>query len=623
MGIIKDGTISGVLPEKEGFAVHYPGYPSSISRAVETLGGTEGILKARSSKSNSLELHFRPEDPYSHPAFGRLRPCCNLLLKISKKKTSDTRAAMVSENMSKSSKTKMTNLEPDTCYPKSVETSQQSGPGSTMSVGNEGNEAQMQEPAASANLFADIVARVPEAYHYDGMVDYQHVLAVHADASRKKKRHWADVEPKFEKGGLLNLDQEDLMILVPPLFSPKDVPENLVLRPLTALSSKKKQEAVVQQQICQYSIPYFFVCFSFSLLFCLKSQQIPRKINWEENIQQGSSQWEGLMAISKLFDERPIWPRCSLSERLLDENLKFGDHLLKRLLFKTAYYFSTGPFRRFYIRKGYDPRKDPESRIYQGIDFRLPPPLRNFGDANPTNELAHTWKDLCAFRVFPWKCQTALQLSELVDDYIQQEIKKPPERTTCSCSTGWFSSHVLDSLRLRVAVRFLSIYPKPGAKDLLKSANERFEKSKRVHALKRDLRLDEEENQHVNKDSSTHEPSLDTPMEVGETELGFDDDVDEPDDEENDGDGEIEEEEEELDEYESLHMDDNDGDFSLQSSYPIGENISKNYLQELFGSFPSSGVVNNKVQDGEISDGEYQIFEEDSDDNDNYSDDDN
>ena len=85
------------------------------------------------------------------------------------------------------------------------------------------------------------------------MADYQHVLAVHADVSRRKKRNWADVDPQFglyyysfvlffighticyfniyislEKRGLLDVDQEDLMILVPPLFSPKDIPEKLV-----------------------------------------------------------------------------------------------------------------------------------------------------------------------------------------------------------------------------------------------------------------------------------------------------------------------------------------------------------------------------------------------------------
>ena len=29
------------------------------------------------------------------------------------------------------------------------------------------------------------------------MAAYQHVLAVHADVSRRKKRNWADVDPQF------------------------------------------------------------------------------------------------------------------------------------------------------------------------------------------------------------------------------------------------------------------------------------------------------------------------------------------------------------------------------------------------------------------------------------------
>lgn len=32
----------------------------------------------------------------------------------------------------------------------------------------------------------------------------------------------------IEKGGLIDGDKEDVMILVPPIFAPKDVPENLV-----------------------------------------------------------------------------------------------------------------------------------------------------------------------------------------------------------------------------------------------------------------------------------------------------------------------------------------------------------------------------------------------------------
>lgn len=109
-------------------------------------------LQARSSQSNKLELHFRPEDPYSHPAFGELRPCNNLLLKISREKPLDGHHAKASESI------------PET---------------------RKGNEAQSSQPkndmVATAeevedctptdkeeNLVADIVAHVPEAYCFDG-----------------------------------------------------------------------------------------------------------------------------------------------------------------------------------------------------------------------------------------------------------------------------------------------------------------------------------------------------------------------------------------------------------------------------------------------------------------------
>ncbi|KAM4105623.1 hypothetical protein ACB094_04G005300 [Castanea mollissima] len=331
MGVIENGTVSGELPSNEAFAVHYPGYPSSTSRAVDSLGGAQALLKARSSPSNKLELRFRPDDPYSHPAFGELRPCNNnFLLKISK----------------------------------------------TQSI----------EQNSDAALAADIVARVPQAYHFEGMVDYQHVVAVHADAARRKKRNWAEVEePHFDKGGLMDVDHEDVMILLPPLFSPKDVPENIVLRPPPTLSSKTKQDEFAEQ--------------------CWK---IPKKVNWEEYVTQGSNQWEWQMFLTNLFDERPIWPKESLNERLLDKGLSFTIEMFRRHLSRIAYYFSSGPFLRFWIRKGYDPHKDPGSCIYQRIDFRVPQPLRSYCDAITNKGLKHRWEDVCAFRVFPYKLHTSL-----------------------------------------------------------------------------------------------------------------------------------------------------------------------------------------------------------------------
>lgn len=61
--------------------------------------------------------------------------------------------------------------------------------------------------------------------------------------------------------------------------------------------------------------------------------QIPKEINWKANIIQGTDLWGWQMAVSDLFEERPIWPKDALTDRLLDKNLKFTHQTLRRYSF--------------------------------------------------------------------------------------------------------------------------------------------------------------------------------------------------------------------------------------------------------------------------------------------------
>ncbi|XP_006350005.1 general transcription factor 3C polypeptide 5-like isoform X3 [Solanum tuberosum] len=515
-------------------------------------------FKARTSESNKLELHFRPEDPYSHPAFGELKHSNNFLLKISKCKVRDVQSAD----------------SPVNC------------------------EQENSLAAPKERLAANIVSHVSEGYHFNGMVDYQHVLAVHADDARRKKRQWAEVEPKFEKGGLMDVDQEDLMILLPPLFASKDMPDNIVLKSCTTLGSKRKQEGRHNWE--REMEP------SLAIDFTIK--EIPKPVDWEKYIPQSSDRWRWQKAVSELFEECKIWPKESLAERLHDGGLKFRDNMLKRLLCGVAYYFLNGPFRRFWIKKGYDPRKDPESRIYQNIDFRVHHELRSYCESRLSSGLQHRWDDICAFRVFPCKCQLALQLCELKDDYIQQEIRKPSKEKTCNSVTGWFSFHTVDCLRRCIDVRFMSVCPHPRAESLLNSISTRFEKSKRTHTYLKVARPEEQEK--VNKDAENNEVD----------EQAENHDVDEPDDLE-DYEDEFDDDnvEEEMDAYVSLDLAVQEGDVSLHDDpHTNHDNVSRDYLQELFGNFPSSTAGTDEVQDDQ-SLGEYQIYDQYNDDS--YSED--
>ncbi|KAG9456371.1 hypothetical protein H6P81_000879 [Aristolochia fimbriata] len=598
MGLIKDGTVSGVLPEATAFAVHYPGYPSSTSRAIETLGGIDEIAQARSSRPCSLELRFRPEDPYSHPAFGELRSCSNLLLRISKSNANSEQTSTTSQSTVKS----------------------QSNTQSKSVVGGTSDivDAEKGEEESPAQVSAEIVARISEAYHFDGMVDYQYVPAVHAEEARRK-RPWAEAEPDFDKVGLSDIDQDNIMLLVPPFFTLKDIPENLVLRPCAALHAKQKLEGVVQHHWEMDIEPCLAINFDIKDILIISYY-----MNWESHIPQGSGQWELQMVVSKLFDERPIWPKRSVQERLVRDGLKVSDDLLKRLLFRAAYYFSKGPFGHFWIRKGYDPRKNSESRMYQRIEFRIPHQLRKSGDMTVLEELKPSWRDICEFRAFPSKSFSSLQLFELADDYIRQEIRKPVEQSMCTIQTGWFSKACFHCLKLRVSVRFYSIFPRTSAADLLKAACDSFEKSKRLQVLSTDSRHGDREHQHVNKEAAD-QPSRSPVIRSVDVEVTCNDDNI---DGEEENDHELEEEEEEEKEYDEFGLSNvgaGDMDFSLEEgSYPVGENIPNNYLQEILGGLSftkDNNETGDELHEADMNDGVYQIYEQDSEDEDDYADD--
>ncbi|WVZ78429.1 hypothetical protein U9M48_026141 [Paspalum notatum var. saurae] len=390
---------------------------------------------------------------------------------------------------------------------------------------------------------AEVVARVRTAYNFDGMADFQHVVPVHAAQMKKRKRSGSENDNEnLDNTGLQETDGGDVMMLVPPLFSVKDRPTKIALLPSSNAISKSMHRGVVQERW---------------------------EINWEDHIPKNSVDWNWQIAVCKLFDERPVWPRQSLYERLHEDGVQVSQNQFKRLLFRAGYYFSTGPFGKFWIRRGYDPRQDPESRMFQRIDFRVPPELRNFLRTKDSG--SKKWADLCKLEAMPSQSFIFLQLCELKDDFIQEQIRKPS---------------------------FLSLLPNEEAKNLLRDAHELIERSKKQEALWTS------ERSKGDKDADEEAPATHTETEeqVGPNNSDSED-VDD------------EEEEEELDGYDSPPMAEDVRDFTLDA---FGEGFSNGYLEEVLRSFPLQEDGQNKSGDApnnaDASDGEFEIFEQPSDD---------
>lgn len=73
-----------------------------------------------------------------------------------------------------------------------------------------------------------------------------------------------------------------------------------------------------------------------------------------------------------LFDERPIWTRRALHNRVAAEDLRVvGSNSAKYMHQYIGYLFDSGPWRDAIVKFGVDPRKDPSLRKYQTMTFAL------------------------------------------------------------------------------------------------------------------------------------------------------------------------------------------------------------------------------------------------------------
>lgn len=70
--------------------------------------------------------------------------------------------------------------------------------------------------------------------------------------------------------------------------------------------------------------------------------------------------------VKRLFQKRPIWTLASLRA-----HMRIPPKRLNYSLAGIAFYYSNGPWRNCFVRLGYDPRKNFESRLYQMLDYRV------------------------------------------------------------------------------------------------------------------------------------------------------------------------------------------------------------------------------------------------------------
>lgn len=338
------------LPKNKRFAcVEFPCVVSeceeSRKKAVKMLGGEGAITAALEGKSKFMELRFRPDSVFAHPAFGERHTTPSLLLHV---------------------------------------------------VAKEGPDGPVVKEAEFKGV-------IESTFQFNGLCDFQFLKDPEQSGDLKKESRdysWNEDARKEENNpeteSEARLNQNESLFIPPALFSRADMPWEYEFKPnkvprkketsksnsLTGNDSTSKdnitdkESATIQRGSENTIKPIMYVS-----LNDLGDRPLPSKPP-EKTIPIAEENICLIEPIKNLFSERPIWTAMALVDRIrssspaIYKKISAGgwESTLKRICAiatNFAYRFISGPWRSTFVRYGFDPRKDSTSAAYQIFDLRF------------------------------------------------------------------------------------------------------------------------------------------------------------------------------------------------------------------------------------------------------------
>ncbi|CAG5867227.1 unnamed protein product [Menidia menidia] len=296
------------LPDRKLVCVEYPAMVNSVDKMLETLGGEQTMAKTFADPNRRLELRFRPQDPFCHSACGNRLPSSNLLLRVRRR-------------------------------------------------------VRKKDPK-DAEIQMDIMGFIGTTYKFQGLADFQY-LAMHSEGGKVTSLYDKIILRKTESQEFF--EQTVPHFLPPAIFSRLDSPVDYFYRPDTQAKAAAVQVPTSKNFIglnrARRPHNAIFVTFNEPSVptECLQAA----KDNWARYCLKERDR-DAEEKLKKMFESRPIWSRNAVKA-----NINIHPDKLKLLLALHAYYMVTGPWRSLWVRLGYDPRKSPESKKYQMLDFRM------------------------------------------------------------------------------------------------------------------------------------------------------------------------------------------------------------------------------------------------------------
>ncbi|KAG8711285.1 tau 95 subunit of transcription factor TFIIIC [Ceratobasidium sp. 423] len=276
-------------------SIEYPGYispnPTSINRAIHTLGGQKAVSKAFTEGGKILELKLQPDNPFAHPVTGDVVGTNKLLVKVVVRRPKRD--------------------EPE---PGGDELTSADGAGPSGDKGK-GKE----QPEGEGTYTAEVVGLVPRTVRFRSMADFQYqpdeddyIVQMRRamdrlDVDAIRSFELKPLQENYEEGGKSLLE-----LVPPPLFSRQGIPQhyNLKQNPMSVIHSTvdPRTGEETRRYIHKHQI---------------KGSCAPAAVSWDNETVPTSPPQQILDAkpqtkphlivkLKQLFEQRPVWSRIAL-----------------------------------------------------------------------------------------------------------------------------------------------------------------------------------------------------------------------------------------------------------------------------------------------------------------------
>lgn len=393
--------------------IQYPGIVQNLDKALETLGSIKGIEKAITT--NRLELNFHPANKYNKGVVADNNSNNGLLVKVKKHQRSDGESFWSYEIV-----------------------------GATVKNFFFGKFMDFQ--------YLPLVAEYPEKQNSKVNYIYNSILP--------------DKIPDFES--LFENEKSSMPLFLPPVgFARSDIQKKI--NPVAKQSNNENVDVEIPRMKREKKLFAFARPKQPSIFHKFHEAEIPEKpTEFISQLVSRRNYHDHLLTLENLFKERPIWTKNGILYKT-----HFSADILKVLLPAVAYYELSGPWRCTWIRFGYDPRKDPESKKYQNLDYRIPYSVRSnikIGSKRvqaakilPTSldklekselksrKLVHSENTfILRPNILPTARQVFYQYCDILLPEIEAMLARLPPITAdvqCDPKNGWFPSSFVDQCR--------------------------------------------------------------------------------------------------------------------------------------------------------------------------------